>query len=282
MNKAQPIPVFTLFGETEHFPDVVHCERIIDRAMDHDWRIPAHRHAQMSQLFWISDGTVEAIIDGKSSVLSSGEFLYIPAQIVHEFVFSPQTIGYVISLPNSVVGSIGPVHDSLQPALSSPLIGRYCPELDAMVDLMNTALKSDSIFRAQTSVALAHAILSKLAEIAVESNLATTPAMAKLSELNRLIADHASDGWGATQYANALCISTGHLSRLCRDATGVGATAYIEQIIMEEACRMLAFTQFPISEIGYRLGYDDPSYFSKRFRSTRQQTPTEYRKRFAT
>ena len=90
-----------------------------------------------------------------------------------------------------------------------------------------------------------------------------------------------AESWTASDYADALALSTGHLSRLCRQASGRGAAAYIEHHLMEEACRLLAFTALPVSDIGYRLGYADPSYFSKRFRIVRQQAPTEYRAQFS-
>ncbi|MEY8841909.1 helix-turn-helix transcriptional regulator, partial [Cribrihabitans sp. XS_ASV171] len=103
----------------------------------------------------------------------------------------------------------------------------------------------------------------------------------RLAQFDTLIARHMSEGWTASDYAAALSITAGHLSRLCRTATGRGATAYIEQARIEEACRLLAFTRLPVSEIGFRLGFADPSYFSKRFRNARDQTPSAYREGFA-
>ena len=47
---------------------------------------------------------------------------------------------------------------------------------------------------------------------------------------------------------------------------------------MGEASRLLAFTRLPMSEIGYRLGFDDPSHFSKRFRAARGLAPSAYRR----
>ena len=48
---------------------------------------------------------------------------------------------------------------------------------------------------------------------------------------------------------------------------------------MEEACRLLAFTALPVSQVGYRLGYGDPSYFTRRFTRLQGQTPSAYRAR---
>jgi len=88
------------------------------------------------------------------------------------------------------------------------------------------------------------------------------------------------EGGGASDYAAGWRVRAGQLSRLCRAASGMGAAAYLEHKIMDEACRLLAFTQLPVSAVGYRLGYGDPSYFTKRFRAARGQTPSRYRTRF--
>jgi AraC family transcriptional activator of pobA len=56
---------------------------------------------------------------------------------------------------------------------------------------------------------------------------------------------------------------------------------YIEAAMMAEARRLLAFTRLQVSEVGYRLGFSDPSYFSKRFKAKEGLTPLAYKARFA-
>ncbi|WP_239017514.1 AraC family transcriptional regulator [Paenirhodobacter huangdaonensis] len=36
-----------------------------------------------------------------------------------------------------------------------------------------------------------------------------------------------------------------------------------------------------MAEIGYRLAFDDPAYFSRRFRAVRGLTPSDYRAQFS-
>ncbi|MEM7523550.1 MAG: helix-turn-helix domain-containing protein, partial [Pseudomonadota bacterium] len=281
MSSSPPIPEFTLFGETDHFPDVVHCEGYSARASAHGWKISAHRHAKLAQLFEIEAGSVQATVDGRDIRLKSGEFLFVPAQFVHEFDFEPETEGKVLSFPLSVLSSIGPRSADVNLALNRVFFGPMDDVAAQLTDALAATLGGAMPFRQQTAVGLAHAVLSHLANVSANvGNSDHAPARERLARLDELIADHQADGWSATDYAAALALSTGHLSRLCRSATGMGASAYIERSIMEEACRLLAFTHLPVAEIGYRLGFSDPSYFSKRFRVIRRQTPSEYRRRF--
>ena len=281
MTTQTPIPAFGLFGEADSFPDLIHFEDFSVRAPVHNWRIIPHRHGQMSQLFLVESGWIDATTDSRKQKVERGNFLYVPENCVHEFIFEPGSQGGIFSFPISVIRSIAPASDQVQAALSRPFGGEVTDHLAQVTDLLRDVAQAASPHRTQQVLGLAHTVLSALAEQRpAQSRDETGPASTRLMELDSLIAAHRSEGWTASDYASALAISTGHLSRLCRQATGTGAAGYIEQRTMDEACRLLAFTQLPVSQIGYRLGYNDPSYFSKRFRVTRGATPTDYRARF--
>lgn len=38
---------YSLFGESAHLPDVMHCETIAERSVLHDWEFEPHRHARL-------------------------------------------------------------------------------------------------------------------------------------------------------------------------------------------------------------------------------------------
>ena len=272
-------PNFTLLGETTHFPDVVHCETFLARAPTHKWLIPTHRHAQMAQLFEITSGTVLAKIDDATINLSDGDFLYVPAQCVHGFDVAPHTDGRIMSFPQPILASIGPTSNTLPSALDRFFSGKVMPQLASLTNTLSETLNTSKMFRQQIAVGLAHAVLGTIASLAPSTQF--MPSDPRLADFDALILQHQKLGLSAADYAALLGVSTGHLSRLCRKATGRGAGAYIERSTMNEACRLLAFTRMPVAEIGYQFGYSDPSYFSKRFRAARGQTPTQYRAAFA-
>lgn len=281
MPLTDPIPALGLYGEIDAFPDVVHCEDISARAPGHDWTIAPHRHDKMSQLFIITDGRAAVRVDGEQKTLKNGNFLYVPEHCVHEFQFDPGTEGIVLSFPLSVVRTIGPNAPELLEMLAGPFTGDLTTSIEESAKTVGLVALSDSPFRVAQLVGLAHSLLAQLADIKHgQSRVRQTAKPPRILQLDQLIATNMQDAWTVAEYASALSVSSGHLSRLCRSATGMGANAYIQQRVMGEACRLLAFTQLPVSEIGYRLGYIDPSYFSKRFRAERGETPSDYRAKF--
>ncbi|WP_298213342.1 hypothetical protein [Acidovorax sp.] len=50
------IQPYSLFGESQHLPDVLHCETITARSVLHDWELAPHRHQRLHQVLLIESG----------------------------------------------------------------------------------------------------------------------------------------------------------------------------------------------------------------------------------
>ena len=79
--------------------------------------------------------------------------------------------------------------------------------------------------------------------------------------------------------ATGLAVTPTHLNRIVKAATGLPEAACVEHHLLVEACRLLAYTTAPVASIGYALGYDDPSYFSRAFQRRIGMSPRTYRAR---
>ena len=278
MQHAPTIPELDLYGEPGTLPDAVHCEDFVARAPISDWRIEAHRHRHITQLMVLFEGAVDARVDRRRFTMTAGDFLFIPDNSAHDLSIQPGSDGMVLSVLSSALNTAAPYPEALRQTLSHPGHGQMTDTLAQTVQVIRASFAKASAFEPLILITLAQAVLAQVAEVLQpnQSNV-SSPGSERLRALDGLIHSHLADGWSASDYARALNISTGHLSRMCRAASGIGAAAYIEQKRIMEACRLLAFTALPMAEIGYRLGYSDPSYFSKRFRSIRGITPSGYR-----
>jgi AraC-like DNA-binding protein len=79
------------------------------------------------------------------------------------------------------------------------------------------------------------------------------------------------------EYARELGVSTNHLHDVVREVTGHSAGEILRQRRLLDAKRLLSHTDLSVSEIGYQLGFRDPSYFSRFFRQAAGLTPAEFR-----
>ena len=80
------------------------------------------------------------------------------------------------------------------------------------------------------------------------------------------------------EYSGMLNITSGHLNDTVHQDTGRTASEIIHERIILEAKRLLYRTKKSVKEIAHSLGYEDPSYFVKFFKSHADDTPENFRK----
>jgi AraC-like DNA-binding protein len=72
-------------------------------------------------------------------------------------------------------------------------------------------------------------------------------------------------------------ISPSHYFALFKRRTGRAPMDYFTRLRMAEARRLLDTTTSSVKEVAAVLGYDDPFYFSRVFKSVNQVAPSNYR-----
>ena len=77
--------------------------------------------------------------------------------------------------------------------------------------------------------------------------------------------------------ASSLSISPRYLSDLLKLETGKTALEHIHIFLIGEAKNMLMNSDYTIAEIGYRLGFENPPYFTRLFKKEVGVTPGEYK-----
>jgi AraC family transcriptional regulator, transcriptional activator of pobA len=88
-------------------------------------------------------------------------------------------------------------------------------------------------------------------------------------------------GMAVTEYAQRLHISTRTLSDLTKQLLNKTPSQMIMERIILEAQRLLLHSHLNVSQIGYRLGFDDPSYFVKYFKKHTKISPMDFRNSIA-
>lgn len=63
-----------------------------------------------------------------------------------------------------------------------------------------------------------------------------------------------------------------------KSLTGMAPIMYIKEMRMRKAAELIKENQYTMSEIAYMVGFSDPHYFSKSFKSYWGMTSTEYAK----
>jgi len=80
-----------------------------------------------------------------------------------------------------------------------------------------------------------------------------------------------------SDYANILNITPKALNKRITHLSEKSPNELIKDRIILEGKRLLAHTRYSVKEIGYKLGYDDTSYFIRMFSSHAQRSPQQFR-----
>ena len=89
--------------------------------------------------------------------------------------------------------------------------------------------------------------------------------------------EHLDQPLRAATLASVAKMSLPHYFVIFKRCTGSTPIDYFIRLRMERARELLATTSCSVKEIAGVLGYDDPLYFSRVFKSVNQTTPTQYR-----
>jgi AraC family transcriptional activator of pobA len=81
-----------------------------------------------------------------------------------------------------------------------------------------------------------------------------------------------------SHYAKLLNTSPQNLNVICRKETGQSSAEVISNYIINEAKRLLLYTDLTVSEIAGKLDFKDNSHFTKYFKRNVGDTPIAFRK----
>ncbi|WP_025124530.1 helix-turn-helix domain-containing protein [Myroides odoratimimus] len=81
----------------------------------------------------------------------------------------------------------------------------------------------------------------------------------------------------ASDYATALNVHVNHLNASIKSVTSKTTTQLIKERLFEEAKNLLKNTSWDIAEVGYTLGFDQPTHFNNFFKKNAGVTPLKYK-----
>ena len=274
---------FSLFGESAHLPDVMHCETIAARSALHDWELAPHRHTRLHQVLLVESGGGQAHLEGGVVALRPMSLLNVAAGDVHGFAFQPGTQGYVATLADELLDELlAGVGDVRRPLSHSFRVTATAPVARVMRQVWRE-FQGRSPARALVLRGLCATLLGLTARAAsVARPAGPEAAESRLQQrFDELVEAHYLDHWRVSDYAQALGVTPTHLSRVVRAVTGGPASRQIDERLMREARRHLAYTRMGVKTIAYALGFVDPAYFTRAFTRTVGVSPRAFRDRLS-
>jgi len=248
--------------------------------------IPSHRHDH-EELLIITHGNPVHYLDYTKEVLKSPVIVYVAQGKVHNFIPDAETQGWVIRYKNELVPhSRFHFYSNFLDQINYRLSEDYCSTtLHSLCEIMLKEYEEETV-NYQVIKHLLSALLTKLETDSKKeyldntasnrSQIVTFNSFLKILEFNYMRPD------GVDFYAEKLNMSARNLNLISQSVFGKSITEIIETRKLIEARNLLLNSGKSVSEIGYELGYNEKSYFTRVFRKRTGVTPTEYRDKMLT
>ncbi|MFT3738387.1 MAG: helix-turn-helix transcriptional regulator [Breznakibacter sp.] len=248
-----------------------------------------HRHNYYTVL-WPFTATGVHVIDFKEYPILPHHVFFVSPDQVHQVITDPRPTGYVILFTSEFLGRSSIREDFISnlklfrksdetPPLR--LSDGMVATLEVFAGQMMKAFHSGSDLRFETIGAYLKLFLIECngsCSLVPEGHTQSVEVGKGIVRNFKSIAEKHYASWHQVQeYADALNVSPNYLNEVIKSAMGISAKDYIQNRLVLEAKRMVVFTDKSSKEIGFDLGFDDPSHFSKFFKANTGLSLTQFK-----
>jgi AraC family transcriptional regulator len=245
------------------------------------------------RLYYISDGNGKIEIDGQEKILKKGNMYLVPSYTLanyrceHSMEQTYMHIAEKLRMPVSLKQQSELFFEVKAEALDQMLIERllvlnmdkklittnprneaYVPQIDVSVNSRN--METQGILLQL----MARFVDKPKSSFNISSNKNQKIAIA-LENIHLNFHKNLS----VAQLAAEVHINEDYFSRLFKKVTGFLPNAYLTKVRLEKAQQLLLFSDESVTEIAYKSGFNNRTYFAKVFKEATNKSPKEYRMR---
>jgi AraC family transcriptional regulator, transcriptional activator of pobA len=287
ISKNKPVR-FGLYGEEEFLlPDFLHIETMQYRSQRHNWVIRQHFHSHLFQLFLIEKGKVIYTFEKEQHIVTGPAIVAIPENTLHGLVVDTTIAGMVVTLSSSYLESVFDKTPSALNIFSHTQLLKNLKKNTAyqvikdLVYALHTETKDEQPEKGLMLQNYLSLLLIKLYRLCMEQGgQAVSPATRNhryFSSFLCSIKQSYTPMKMIQEYASELNITSVHLNRICQASVGKSALQLVHEFLLLEAEKYLTHTDYSISEIAYRLNFEEPAYFSRFFSKLAGVSPKAFR-----
>lgn len=257
------------------------------------YSVSPHWHEELEWIY-VEIGVLDLTVHGKHYTLCAGEFCFINSGELHEISSVGESLHHAIVFQANFLNFslydtcehqfIRPVTSHL---LAFPTLGSCLPPQTAQ-QILEQLQKIVQCYHAKTycySLQIKISILQVL-ELLYQANVLTqTVSSAKeanmLDKFKQVICymqDHYTQPLSLQELAELACLSPSYFCHTFRKETGSSPITFLNAYRIERAAQILSESDMPISQVATTVGFDNFSYFIRKFRERKGVSPREYRR----
>ena len=283
------VPHIALYGDAVQpsWLDLVHFERIPERSSLFDWEIEPHVHDALIQVLYARSGGGEAFIDGVKWTLQPPCLIVAPARSVHGFSFHDDIDGPVVTAAQRPLETVAEAAaPELLATIRRPAVlrvepgSRYEDALMPLFEAIEREARTYATGQAAAGMSLLVALfvqIGRIGETQPGEEAARSRKSAQIERLRSLLDAGFRTQRSVAWYAGEIGVTSGQLTRLCREVLGMSTLEVIHARVLHEAQRELVYSSLSVKQIAADLGFEDEAYFGRLFRKQTGSTPSAFR-----
>jgi len=241
-----------------------------------------HKH-NFYEIIWVKKGNSTQTIDYKNYEITADSLFFISPGQLHLFEEWQDIEGYCIMFTEDYFLQLFQNKNILfelsyldnlysNPFLKIKEEGKS--KLQAVVDFL---LEENSN---ETRQALLFVLLKQIQNLFSEKVIdqSSKHQIVIFKQFKNLVEQNFNKHLALTDYANQLNITAHHLNSIIKFLCNKTTSDIIKERILVEAKQLLQFSDETISQITYKLGFEDSSYFARYFKKYTSNSPLEFRK----
>ncbi|MEH0152767.1 helix-turn-helix transcriptional regulator [Limibacter armeniacum] len=249
-----------------------------------------HRHAYYTVLL-IREAVGKHVVDYKTYPMASSQVHFISPGQVHQVDLTDEPDGWVITfskefliennIPESFISNIN-LFRSFGETPPLAVDAKTFGKLEKVVLDMLECVEGEIHYSSQAMGALLQLFLiycNNSCTLDASSHDTQDTGICMLRDFKRMVDQHYFEWHKVTDYAEAMFVTTKHLSYSLKETSGKTAKQLIQDRITLEAKRLLLHSDQSIKELSLTLGFEEPLHFSGFFKKMAGVSPTEYRER---
>jgi len=261
---------FTILKITKEFVDTLRAKR--EGAHFHDFE----------ELIIVTEGSLEHYIDFQVEIMQAPSVTYVSMGKMHRIVEHDDLRGWVINYQNEFIpDSKLNFYSNFFTSTSIPLSPNVClNRFTSLCEIIHTEYEQQNpdflTIRHLTSGLISMIEAERKRNIPVESILKASQ-IATFNNFLKILEENFRRDEGVTFYADKMNMSERNLNIICKNNFQKSVSEIIETRKLIEAKNQLIHSDKSVSEIGYDLGYNEKSYFTRVFHNKTSVTPTQFR-----
>lgn len=245
-----------------------------------------HRH-QFYEIFYILEGSISHTMNGKTSVLQTGDMVFLDMNDIHCFWRTPgntckhRDIILQVDFFEELCDFLGEeFRTAYMDGTLSRKIHLSIEQMEQYENRITNAILTSSMNNAYKTAsirALCISLLNNLVEEKIHNNDSYYPMWFR-ELLGRF---HMNDflKLGLDEIVEPFHFNKSYLCRCFRQYTGCTMTDYLNQLRLQQAAFQLQYTDNTILSICNNVGFSSVSYFNKIFKSVYGVSPKDFRKK---